>query len=333
MFLSVIVSCHNCRPYIKRLMNSLLVQDFDDMEVIISDDNSTDNFMEIVDNYKPFLDIKYFKVNEHKVHCPGNTRMDGLSHASGTWVTFMDHDDEFVPGAFKQVQRELIANSQYNIPFVFSPVQRVDVNGNNIDLLEAVTWLHGNFYKKSFLQEFNINFKEDLFGNEDLFFNNQVNGICSGMSLPMLKLPNGIYKWYSNPKSLSNDPGTKLTYTEEYFADYLTANSEPHIRCYNMFPDKHEQFKLELLQALIYSYFYYQRALYEYQDETILENMLEAIRNKYKEICQVLQMSTEDFLKFMHDNPDRYQDSKSTIYKLSGKFVESKSFNDFFNNL
>lgn len=48
MFLSVIVSCYNCRNYINRVLNSLLIQNFNDFEVIISDDNSTDGFMEIV---------------------------------------------------------------------------------------------------------------------------------------------------------------------------------------------------------------------------------------------------------------------------------------------
>jgi glycosyltransferase involved in cell wall biosynthesis len=160
-------------------MNSLLVQDFDDMEIIISDDNSTDNFMEIVDKYKALLNIKYFPTNKHKYHCPGNTRLDGLSHATGEWVTFIDHDDELIPGSFKTVYDTLNNNLQYNIPFIFSPVQRVDVNGNST-LLEAITWLHGNFYKRQFLIDNDINFKEDLYGNEDLYFNNLVNGHLTG---------------------------------------------------------------------------------------------------------------------------------------------------------
>ena len=166
MFLSIIVSCHNCKPYIKRLLNSLVIQDFQDMEIIISDDDSTDGFMEYVEPYKALLNIKYFKVGEHKYHCPGNTRKDGWKHAEGEWITFMDHDDELLPNSLNTVKESLLANSQYNIPFIFSPVQRVDSNGNLVNL-DAVTWLHGNLYKKSFLKENNIDFKEDLYENED----------------------------------------------------------------------------------------------------------------------------------------------------------------------
>lgn len=331
MLLSVIISCHNCRPYIKRLLNSLIVQEFDDFEVIISDDESTDNFMELVDLYKNLLDIKYFKVGKHKFHCPGNTRMDGWKHASGEWITFIDHDDEFLPGSFKTVFTQLQANSQYNIPFIFSPVQRLETNGN-ISNLDATTWLHGNFYKKQFLIENNIDFKEDLYGNEDLYFNNLVNGTIAGKGLSILKMPCPVYKWIANTESLSNKKTSDLDYTEKYFGDYLISNSEPHIRCYKEFPNKQEHFKRELTQALLYTYFYYQRAVYNNGKKNVVE-MLNAIKDTFSKIKSELNLTTKDIITELTSDTTRYNDARNIINLLSGQFIESQSITQFLKSL
>ena len=331
MFLSVIVSCHNCKPYIKRVLNSILIQEFDDLEIIISDDHSTDGFMEEVNKYNDLLNIKYFKTDTHKFHCPGNTRMDGWKHASGDWITFIDHDDEFLPGAFNQMKASLEANAQYNIPFVFSPVQRIDANGN-VSLLDAVTWLHGNFYKRSFLIENNINFKEDLYGNEDLYFNNLVNGIITGKGYSILKLDSPMYKWICNTESLSNSKIGDLDYTEKYFGDYLISNSEPHIRCYNEFSQKHNHFKRELTQAILYSYFYYQRALYNNGKKKV-EQMYIDIKNTYNKILSVLNLTTKDLIKEFESDVTRYNDARNIICQLSGGFIETQSIQQFLKGL
>lgn len=327
MFLSVIISCHNCKPYIKRVLNSLVLQEFDDMEIIISDDHSTDDFMDEVEKYKGLLDIKYFLTEEHKYHCPGNTRLDGWKHASGDWITFIDHDDEFLPGAFNLVKTQLKANSQYNIPFVFSPVQRIDAVGN-VSLLDASTWLHGNFYKRSFLIENEINFKEDLFGNEDLYFNNLVNGTITGKGYSILKLNGPIYKWICNSESLSNKKDGELEYTEKYFGDYLISNSEPHIICYNKFPNQQEYFKRELTQAILYTYFYYQRALYNNGKKKVAQ-MYTDIVMIYNKILSALNLTTKDMIKDFESDVKRYNDARNIITQLSGSFIESQSISQF----
>ena len=331
MFLSIIVSCHNCKPYIKRLLNSLVLQDFEDMEVIISDDNSTDGFMEYVDQYKSLLNIKYFKVGEHKYHCPGNTRRDGWHHAEGEWITFMDHDDELLPNSLKAVKKSLEDNSQYNIPLIFSPVQRIDANGNAVNL-DAVTWLHGNLYKKRFLVENNIDFKEDLYGNEDLYFNNLVNGNITGQGLSILKMQNPIYRWNYNSASLSNSTFGELDYTEKYFGDYLISNSEPHIECYYKYPQKADHFKREMTQAMLYSYFYYQRALYNCGKKKTAE-MLQNIKNTFQNIKEVLGIEAKDLIADFSKDVTRYNESRNIISQLSGQFVETQSLSQFFKAL
>ena len=57
-WLSVIIPAYNCVNTIERLLDSILDQHDDDLEIIICDDHSTDNFMDNVVPYTDKLNIK-----------------------------------------------------------------------------------------------------------------------------------------------------------------------------------------------------------------------------------------------------------------------------------
>ncbi|MDO4465445.1 MAG: glycosyltransferase family A protein [Bacillota bacterium] len=334
MFLSVIVSCHNCKDTIEKVLRSILNQNFESVEVIISDDHSTDGFMEVVKKYNKLLDIKHYKTKKHKYHCPGNTRLDGLAHATGDWIAFIDHDDVFLPGAFNCLKQSVDALSEEikdNVPLFFSPIQKASMQDVDEGILTATTWLHGNFYKRSFLIENSINFKEDLFGNEDLYFNNFVYGVIAGKQLTIMQADKPLYKWYTNPKSLSNSrmEGSDVEYTEKYFADYVYANSVPHFECAKRFPEQIEYFQHEVVKALILSYFYYQRALYSYKSHPILQEMKDSIVNFIKQSCANFNWSLEDLKTKLTENGQEFSDVRAVVCSLSGSFIEQQSITDF----
>ena len=56
--LSVILPCYNVAQYIERAVNSILRQDFDDYEVIIVNDGSPDNLMEVCEKWGANLILK-----------------------------------------------------------------------------------------------------------------------------------------------------------------------------------------------------------------------------------------------------------------------------------
>lgn len=259
MFLSVIVSCYNCRETIKRVLNSLVIQSFSDFEVIISDDCSIDDFMEVVNQYKNLLNIKYCKTTR-SVHCPGNTRRTGLDNATGDWVTFIDHDDSFNANAF-QVFIDTYNNADKKLPFFFSPVNHVSVDGS-ATVLDAQTWLHGNFYNRQWLIDHSINFKQDLIGNEDLYFNNLVYDTLNATNTEYWTCNTPLYNWYIEKDSFSNKDLGNCSYTEKHFADYLTSCIEPRILVAQIYPEKFALMRSEAQSTFLYAYMYYQRALY-----------------------------------------------------------------------
>ena len=87
---SVIIPTYNNVESLKRTLNSVLVQDFEDYEVIITDDSDNESLQKFLLNY-PLPKIKYFK-NSKKLGSPENWN-EGLRIACGEYIKIMHHDD------------------------------------------------------------------------------------------------------------------------------------------------------------------------------------------------------------------------------------------------
>ena len=88
---SVIVPVFNSEIYLKKCIDSILNQTLIDIEIILIDDGSTDNSLEIIRNYaKDFKNIKYkSKENEGQAIA----RNLGIKLATGDFICFVDSDD------------------------------------------------------------------------------------------------------------------------------------------------------------------------------------------------------------------------------------------------
>jgi len=86
---SIIIPVYNKCPYIKQTIDSVLGQDFDLFEVIVIDDGSTDESLEII---KAFSDprIRVFTQSNAGVE---RARNFGFSQSSGSFIVFLDADD------------------------------------------------------------------------------------------------------------------------------------------------------------------------------------------------------------------------------------------------
>ena len=93
--ISVIIPLYNAERFIGECLDSLLLQTFQDFEVIIVDDCSTDKSVNIVESYIPKFDGK-LKIAKTKKNSGGGgyvPRNIGLSLAGGEYVYFVDADD------------------------------------------------------------------------------------------------------------------------------------------------------------------------------------------------------------------------------------------------
>lgn len=88
---SVIIPTYNRAKVLERCLQSLVSQTFQDFEVLVCDDGSTDDTEKIVNKFIHNLTIKYYW-NEN-FGSPARPRNIGLSHASGKYIAFLDSDD------------------------------------------------------------------------------------------------------------------------------------------------------------------------------------------------------------------------------------------------
>ena len=334
MFLSIIIPAYNCSATIRRVLNSILLQelDKDDYEVIVIDDNSTDGFQNILEEYKMLMNIEYHLRNneEYTVHCPGNTRRDGLKYAKGDWVTFIDNDDLFEFNAFKRVKQDLINLNNPNIKLYYTKFQKWDEDNKQClnDNLWHPTWLHGNFFNRQFLIDNDINFKIDLVGNEDLYFENLVFSHLSGQGLLYYYVEDqNMYRWIENPNSFTH---VVNNYLVKYYDDYLIANTEPYFICYKKYPEQRGYFLKQIIVAILYIYFYYQSFIYINKQLYIREEKIKELLNK---VLQVFNFSSiEELIDVLYEDSNLYVDLRTNVVRDSNNgltFIEEESLKEF----
>jgi glycosyltransferase involved in cell wall biosynthesis len=93
---SVIIPCFNCAAFITRAVDSVVNQTFKDWELILVDNNSTDETPEMLIQFQKRFPEKTRVFYEEKPGAPC-ARNKGLSEAKGDWIQFLDADDEISP--------------------------------------------------------------------------------------------------------------------------------------------------------------------------------------------------------------------------------------------
>ena len=103
---SVVIPLHNKAGFIRRSLDSVLLQTIEDYEIIVVDDGSTDDGPDIVDGYNDPR-IKLFRQENRGVSA---TRNRGIGEAGGKWIAFLDADDAWKPN---YLQKILVLAEQY----------------------------------------------------------------------------------------------------------------------------------------------------------------------------------------------------------------------------
>jgi len=89
---SVIIPTYNCKDYVQEAINSALAQTYQDFELIVVDDGSTDGTGEVLKRFHSR--IRYVYQDNRGISAATNR---GIRMASGQLIAFLDHDDLWVP--------------------------------------------------------------------------------------------------------------------------------------------------------------------------------------------------------------------------------------------
>ena len=170
---SVITVTYNSGPYVRDAIDSVLAQNYQNIEYIISDDRSTDDTWNIIQSYSDPR-IKAYRNEVNLREYPNRNKSIGL--ASGKYLIFIDGDDvlyphgirffvdmmESFPTAALAIQKNYIGNILF--PALLHPEESLDnYFFGRTNLLSSS--LASNFFRTSLLQELKL--KENFSTSDD----------------------------------------------------------------------------------------------------------------------------------------------------------------------
>ena len=148
MYISVIVPVFNGELTIQETINSILNQTFENIEVIISNDGSTDSTLEIVSN----ISDSRIKILSYPNAGVSASRNRGISQAKGEYISFMDADDLWTPDKLELQWQALQDNPQAAVAYSWTDYidesskflksgRRIKVNGDAFSKLLVTNFL------------------------------------------------------------------------------------------------------------------------------------------------------------------------------------------------
>ena len=127
---SVIIPLYKSAPFIGATLDSVAAQTFEDFEVLCVDDCSPDATAEIVKAYaKKDKRVRYLAHAKNQ-GAPAFGRNTGLQEAKGEYVTFLDHDDSFLPTKLEEL---LAAMEKEKVDFICSNIYLVNAMTGQTD--------------------------------------------------------------------------------------------------------------------------------------------------------------------------------------------------------
>lgn len=124
---SIIMPCYNAERYVAQSIESVLAQTYQNWELLITDDGSTDKSVEIVSKYCIKDDrINILVPDEHQGIA--RARNMSISRVKGRFVAFLDSDDIWYPEKLEKQVGYMLEN---DLAFTYSSYEIIDAQGNS----------------------------------------------------------------------------------------------------------------------------------------------------------------------------------------------------------
>ena len=160
---SVIIPNHNSGLYLKRAIESVYSQSYQNWEILLVDDCSTDNSISIIKKkYKDQNKIKFIHL-EHNFGA-WKARNIGIEASSGRYIAFLDSDDIWHPQKL-EMQLSFMAKNKY--PLTYTNYAKINESGSLIDHIELPNQLsYIKMLKSNFMPCLTVVYDTDYFGKQ-----------------------------------------------------------------------------------------------------------------------------------------------------------------------
>ena len=214
--ISLIMPAFNAGDYVSSAIQSCLDQTYENWELIIVDDCSSDSTIKEIQKFND-LRIKLHKLNQNSG--PGAARNMGLDKCSGEWITVLDADDAMCLNrlsTFHEVATTTGKDYVYYdnlLPWISQDVipSCLDRKSENYLVrknkkLSINQWLTKDgyakpFFHRSLLLDGSVRYPESIRGPEDTVF---LVTLCTVNKISLIKLATRSYIYRETPGSLSN---------------------------------------------------------------------------------------------------------------------------------
>jgi glycosyltransferase involved in cell wall biosynthesis len=175
MLYSFIIPCYNVQDYIERSVDSIFSQTYENFEVILINDGSSDKTLEKLQSIKA-KSKKSVTIIDHKDNLGVSyVRNRGIESANGDYIIFLDADD-YVERDFLKVSNEILTRRS-GVDIVSFAYDYIDADGKIVKKYENMRY-DGRFFEgyeflKLFLsKKINIHLCSMIFKKEFLRYNN-----------------------------------------------------------------------------------------------------------------------------------------------------------------
>lgn len=224
--ITIIVPIYNREDLLERCLHSILCQNYNDFELILVDDGSSDNSGNICDNYAN-------KDSRIKViHQPNSgvslARQKGIEHSSGKWILFVDSDDFIENDALLELSlhlqdSDIILFNFYELNKNNKTERKQKICGNLIDSMysgNVFGALFNKLIKKDIITQTQTSFKYNLSFCEDMCFLAEL-CIKYPKELRITHLDKPLYNYDTNTVSLTRPLTINKNQINEY-CKYIT---------------------------------------------------------------------------------------------------------------
>jgi glycosyltransferase involved in cell wall biosynthesis len=111
--ISIIIPTYNYGHLISETIDSILAQTYNNLEIIVVDDESTDNTEEVISKY--LFAVKYYYIKHQGAKTPAHAMNYGISIAKGEYIAFLGADDKLAPKYIEKCYNQYIIANMKNI--------------------------------------------------------------------------------------------------------------------------------------------------------------------------------------------------------------------------
>lgn len=310
--IDIIIPAYKAHATIYKTLASIAMQTMaDQIQVTIVNDCCPEgNYQQVISKFKGYLDIKEIKMSKNGG--PGAARRKGINSTVCPYIMFCDADDTLAASYVVYVLYTNLLETKSNV--LFSNFYEETSDKQYIAHKADRVWVFSKIYRRSFLNDYNINFT-DLRANEDTCFNRKILIVHNNLEKELQFIDAVTYVW-----SGANQNSITRANNAQYKHDQSTVGFvDGMIEAFHWMDQQKISPKIihqELFNTLIFLYFSYCDVaivdeFYQLQNFEYVKKFYHTVYKRYN-----ADWRSNEFVSQFDENMETLVQSQQFTYKM-----------------